>query len=134
MSRPHAGNPAEILSEEAIQLPAVVARNERLARFKFWPKLLGVLARVPFVDDLLAVYYCAVDPKTPSKVKAVLLATIAYFIIPSDLLPDFLVGLGFTDDAAVLTAALTLVGGHITDRHRMRAKAELARLKARGRR
>lgn len=127
------GEPSGLFEDARIYLPAVVEGNRRTARFRFWPKLLAVFARVPFVDDLLSVWYCAMDRDTPVKVRAVLLAAIAYFVTPADLMPDFLVALGFTDDAAVLTAAMSIVGGHITDRHRRRARAAIARLRARGR-
>jgi uncharacterized membrane protein YkvA (DUF1232 family) len=38
-----------------------------------------------------------------------LLAALAYFILPFDFIPDMIPGLGFTDDAAVLTAVFALV-------------------------
>jgi len=37
-------------------------------------------------------------------------------------IPDWIVGLGFTDDAAVLAAALRSILPHITERHRDRAR------------
>lgn len=49
------------------------------------------------------------DPRVSLIPKAVLAAGIAYFIIPTDLLPDFpLIGLGHVDDIAVLIGALRL--------------------------
>jgi uncharacterized membrane protein YkvA (DUF1232 family) len=109
----------------AVQLPATIARNERIVEEAFWKKLLKVAGKIPFAEDAAAAYFCAVDPKTPSKVKAILLAALAYFVMPFDIIPDFVVGLGFTDDAAVLAMALTLVAGQITDEHRRRARAAL---------
>lgn len=38
------------------------------------------------------------------------------------MLPDVLVGLGFTDDAAVLATALSVVGAHVKERHRVMAR------------
>jgi uncharacterized membrane protein YkvA (DUF1232 family) len=58
-------------------------------------------------------------------VKAVLLAALAYFVLPVDVIPDFVAGIGFTDDAAVLALALSLVAGNITDAHRRRARQAL---------
>jgi uncharacterized membrane protein YkvA (DUF1232 family) len=51
---------------------------------------------------------------------------LAYFVIPTDLVPDIVAGLGFTDDAAVLMIALRTVAGHVTDTHKQRARAVLA--------
>ena len=109
----------------AAHLPATIARNERIVDAGFWKKLLKVAGRIPFAEDAAAAYFCAIDPQTPSKVKAVLLAALAYFVTPIDLIPDFVAGLGFTDDAAVLAMALALVAGNIKDVHKRRARAAL---------
>ena len=109
----------------AIQLPAVVARNERTVERGFWEKLLRVAGHIPFADDAAAAYFCAVDPVTPRKVKAVLFAALAYFVMPFDAIPDFIAGFGFTDDAAVMAMALGLVAGHVKPRHVARARAAL---------
>ncbi len=102
---------------------------ERLAR-EFWRKLGRVAARLPFAADLLAAYYCAFDRETPLRVKGMLLGAIAYFVLPSDAIPDVMPVLGFTDDAAVLAAALKLVADHITPVHRAAAQDALDRLSA----
>ena len=52
-----------------------------------------------------------------------MLAALGYFVLPVDVIPDFVLGLGFTDDIAVLTAAITAVSAHITPAHRLAAKA-----------
>jgi uncharacterized membrane protein YkvA (DUF1232 family) len=44
------------------------------------------------------------------------------------MVPDFLAGLGFTDDASVLAAAIAAVGGHIAPRHRVQARSALSKL------
>lgn len=98
----------------------------RLVRDRFWPKLRQVASRIPFVEDVLAAYYCATDRDTPLRVRGTLLAALAYFIVPTDMIPDVLAGFGFTDDAAVIATALTMVGAHIKDIHRERARRALA--------
>lgn len=95
---------------------------------RFWKKLRRVLARIPFAEDLIAAYYCASDSETPAYVRAVLFGAVAYFILPVDVVPDFLAGLGFTDDASVLAAAVAAVGRHLQPKHRILAKKALARL------
>ena len=64
-------------------------------------------------------------------VRATLLGALAYFVLPIDAIPDMIVGLGYTDDAAVLFAALRMVGGAIEDRHHEAARAWLAGLSGR---
>ena len=113
---------------DEILMPADEAKtteNERHVRAGFWDKLRKTASRIPFMEDLIAAYYCALDPQTPSSVRATLLASIAYFILPLDMVPDFLVGFGLTDDIAVLTTAIASVKGHITDGHRNAAQAFL---------
>ncbi|MGB7432919.1 MAG: YkvA family protein, partial [Ahrensia sp.] len=82
--------------------------------------------RIPFLDEVVASYYCAMDPETPPRVRGILLAALAYFILPLDSLPDFIFGLGFTDDIAVLSAAFAAVRGNVTEAHRAAAKHALA--------
>ena len=74
----------------------------------------------------MAAYYCAFDRATPGHVKAALVAAITYFVLPTDIIPDVLPIVGFTDDAAVLAAALKLVSDHMTPAHREAAKNKLA--------
>jgi uncharacterized membrane protein YkvA (DUF1232 family) len=101
-------------------------RREKQVRARFWPKLKRVAGYVPFSRDLVAAYYCALDPKTPTRVRGVLLAALAYFILPFDLLPDVFAVVGFTDDMAVFAAALRMIQGHIGDRHYQAADKALA--------
>lgn len=107
------------------QLPAVIARNSRIVEEGFWTKLLRLAGKIPFAEELAAAYFCAVDPTTPLRVKGLLVAALAYFVTPIDLIPDFIAGLGYTDDAAVLAAAMGLVSGNIRERHHARARAAL---------
>jgi uncharacterized membrane protein YkvA (DUF1232 family) len=107
-------------------LPATLARNERAVRDGFWRKLLRLAGKVPFADDAAAAYFCAVDPATPTKAKAALVAALAYFVAPVDAIPDFVAGLGYTDDATVLAMTIAIVARHITPAHRERARMALS--------
>jgi uncharacterized membrane protein YkvA (DUF1232 family) len=89
-------------------------------------RLLGRVARsIPFAQDALAAWCCARDPATPARVRFILIAAVAYFVLPIDTIPDIVPLLGFTDDAAVLTAAIASVAGEITPEHRDRARVIL---------
>ena len=101
--------------------------DEALVRKSFWDKLRKTLGRIPFVEDALAAYYCAGDKATPLYVRAVLMGALAYFIIPSDVIPDFIVGLGFTDDASVLAAAIAAVRANLKPGHFAAARAFLGK-------
>ncbi|MCP1199159.1 YkvA family protein [Notoacmeibacter sp. MSK16QG-6] len=103
-------------------------RSEREAhvRRSFWAKLKRVARKIPFVEDLVAAYYCALDPNVPVRARGILLAALAYFILPFDFLPDIILGIGFTDDMAVLMYAISTIRGHMTDAHYAAAKKALA--------
>jgi uncharacterized membrane protein YkvA (DUF1232 family) len=105
-----------------------VARDEETVQRGFWRKLKRYAARLPFVEDLLAAYYCAFDRETPFQVKAALIGALAYFVLPFDAIPDMLPVLGFADDAAVLATALRFVASHMKPEHREAAKRAMARL------
>jgi uncharacterized membrane protein YkvA (DUF1232 family) len=107
----------------------LVTGNEQKVRVGFWPKLAKVLASIPFAEDAVAAYYCAFDRATPLRAKGVLFGALAYFVLPFDAIPDFLVGLGFTDDMAVLLTAIGMIRTHLKPEHYDRARETLERLK-----
>src|SRR5512142_49434 len=123
-----AWNEADELRRDALGKEIALHRfqdRERKVRRDFWAKVRRFGAQVPFVEDLVAAYYCALDPTTPMRVRGMLLAALAYFILPFDLIPDMIAGLGFADDAALLTAVMGLVTAHITPAHRAAAARAL---------
>lgn len=95
-------------------------RREKVKR-GFWKTARRAARNIPFMDEVVAAYFCALDEKTPMRVRMTLMAALAYFVLPFDVVPDMLVGIGFTDDIAVLMAALTAVRSHITQAHRIAA-------------
>jgi uncharacterized membrane protein YkvA (DUF1232 family) len=106
--------------------PESESKRAKRVRKGFWPTLKRAARQVPFSENLVAAYYCAFDPATPTRVRGVLLGALAYFVLPFDVLPDFIAGVGFTDDASVLLLAIGTVSAHITQAHRDAAKRALA--------
>ena len=106
---------------------AELARDAETVRRSFWAKAKRFAAQLPFAEDLVTAYYCAFDDATPLQVKAALVGALAYFVLPSDLIPDLVPALGFADDAAVLAGALRMVAAHIRPEHREAAREALAR-------
>lgn len=102
--------------------------DETSVRAGFWRTFARAAGQVPFAEDLVASYYCALDPETPGKAKAVLLGALAYFIMPMDAIPDILALVGFSDDIAVLTLAIATVRANLTEAHRIAARKSLANL------
>jgi len=118
--------------EDRAHLPAVMRRNETRVRTSFWKKLQKVFSYIPFAEDAVAAYYCAMDVQTPLRVRGLLLGALTYFIMPLDMIPDFIAGLGFSDDATVLATVLALVVNHIKPHHRARAAQVIKTLRKAG--
>jgi uncharacterized membrane protein YkvA (DUF1232 family) len=83
------------------------------------------MRQVPFSRDLVAAYYCAMDPTTPMRTRGILLGALAYFVLPFDFIPDVLAMVGFSDDIAVLTAAFAAIAGQIKEQHYVKADEAL---------
>lgn len=120
---------AGVIDPSRALVPAVQRVNEVRVRRGFWPKLARTAGRLPFARDLLSVWYCARDPRTPPAAKGVMLGALAYFVLPTDAIPDVLAGIGFTDDAAVIAAVVSMLGANLKPRHRDAARAALERLR-----
>jgi uncharacterized membrane protein YkvA (DUF1232 family) len=128
MSEQKTFDAAAALDPSRALVPAVVRVNSFVVKRGFWPKIRKLARRLPFAEDAVALWFCARDPATPTTTKGMLLAALAYFVVPSDVLPDWFAGLGFTDDAAVIGAAMALAGRAIQVAHREAARSLLDRL------
>ena len=106
--------------------PRMFEENEARVQSGFWAKFRKFAARIPFAHDLVSAYYCALDPETPTHVRGVLLAALAYFVLPTDMIPDFLAGFGLTDDIAVFMTAYSALSGNIKESHKKAAENALA--------
>lgn len=120
--------PEAALDPSRALVPSVVRVNEHRVRHGFWPKVKRTAARLPFASDLVSIWYCARDPETPTAAKGIMLAALAYFVLPTDAIPDVLAGVGFTDDAAVIAAVLAMLKVNLKDRHKLKAREALERL------
>lgn len=96
-------------------LPARIPKSydEPRVRREFWPKLKRVIARVPGLADVLALWYYLNSDLAPLKHKVSILATLAYFILPIDAIPDVLGPLGYTDDIAVALGLIRFIGSEV---------------------
>ena len=120
--------PEETLDPGRALVPSVQRVNESRVTKGFWPKMRRVAARIPFAGQVLSIWYAARDPETPTASKGIMLAGLAYFVLPTDAIPDIFAGIGFTDDAAVIAALLATLGANVKRRHRELADRALKRL------
>lgn len=110
--------------------PVAIRVNETRVRRGFLPKIKRVAAQVPFASEVVALYFAARDPATPKTAKGLILAALAYFVLPTDAIPDIFPLVGFTDDAAVVAAVIALVGANVKAGHRGKAKVLLAKVRS----
>lgn len=94
----------------------------------FWEKLrdYALVAGREVVEMALRLYYAAQAPETPLWAKTVIYGALAYFILPTDAVPDFIPGVGYGDDLGALAAALATVAAYITPEIEEKAKQKAA--------
>lgn len=95
----------------------------------FWLKLgsYAKKAGLAVVERALYLYYAAQRPETPAWAKTIIYGALAYFIMPIDVIPDFIPFAGYSDDLGALAGALGLVSLYINDEVKQRARQTLAR-------
>jgi len=83
---------------------------------EFWDKLAGLpaWAGCKVIRMALTLWYVLEDEDVPAWAKGAIVAALAYLILPLDAVPDFLPGIGFTDDVAALAAAVAEVAAWVT--------------------
>ena len=94
---------------------------------QFWDKLRRFAKRAGriVVERALRLYYAAQDPRTPPWARRTIYAGLAYFIMPFDLVPDFIPVVGFTDDAATLLFTLFAVSAYVHTDIKVRARNKM---------
>ena len=122
-------DPDAVIAPDRALVPSVMKLNEQRVSRGFWPKMQKVAARIPFARDALSVWYCARDDETPLAAKGMMFAALAYFVLPVDAIPDFIAGLGYTDDAAVFAALMAVLGRNLKPKHKEAARRDIERLR-----
>ena len=82
-------------------------------------------AGIKAIYYVLLLYYVLIDENTTLKDKATIIGALGYFILPVDLIPDFIPAAGYADDIAALTACLHTVKANITPAVRKKAVQKL---------
>ncbi|MGO1766951.1 MAG: YkvA family protein [Advenella sp.] len=74
------------------------------------------------IHKALLLYYAVLNPATPAWARRVIYGALAYLVLPLDALPDFIPGIGYTDDLSVIAAALAAVAYYITPEVKQQAE------------
>ena len=95
---------------------------------RFFEKLFkqATVIGASLIYKALQLFYVAQKPEVPLKVKATIYGALGYFILPFDVIPDMIVGVGYGDDATALLVALGIAHMYIDEDVREQAKQKLA--------
>ena len=66
------------------------------------------------IYPVMMLYNLMKSPNTPVKDKALIVAPLAYFILPADMIPDVFVGIGYVDDGVAIMTSLKSLASSIT--------------------
>ncbi|WP_039988041.1 YkvA family protein [Vibrio owensii] len=94
----------------------------------FWRKMKNSVKKAGEEIAVMGIksWLAMADSNTSVRHKAILGGALAYFVLPTDMVPDVLAGVGFTDDMAALTLAANSVGNAITEEHEEQAREKLS--------
>lgn len=96
----------------------------------FWDKILTYCKDIgkDAIEQSLRLYYALESDKCGAKEKSIIYGALAYLISPIDLIPDLTPLLGYTDDIALIAAALVAVAKCIDDDVKAKAAAKVKEL------
>lgn len=96
----------------------------------FWKKLKHVASNVgsKVLYPALQLYFLLQAKDVPMKAKTLIVGALGYLILPTDLVPDFIPALGFTDDMTALMVALRTLNKYLTPDINARAKDQANKL------
>lgn len=91
-------------------------------------KNCALKAGINVIYNALLLFHLIGDSKTPVIYKGIIIGALGYFISPIDLVPDFIPLLGYSDDLAALTLALSTVLsgiGHLDPKIKAQTREDL---------
>ena len=96
----------------------------------FWKKLRRVASKLgaKVLYPALQLYFLLQAKEVPVKAKTLIIGALGYLILPTDLVPDFIPALGFTDDLTALMLALRTVNTHLTPEIKEQAREQTDKL------
>ena len=100
----------EIKDEEIVKYSGHFEENAFWAKLQKFARKAGI--KVTYAALLL--YYVLKSPETSGKDRAKIIGALGYFILPIDLIPDFIPIAGYTDDLAALVWGVYCVIKSIT--------------------
>jgi uncharacterized membrane protein YkvA (DUF1232 family) len=119
------------LSAHADTDDALPGRTDQFSRYysdeSFWRKVekFGRMAGAKAVYQAVLLWYVATKKSTPLPIKMLIFGGLGYFVLPIDSVPDFLVGIGYADDIAILFGIISAYGMYMDDASKAKARAKV---------
>ena len=97
--------------------------DKKYSEASFWEKLKNNFLNAGFtlIEKALVLYFTLGEPNVPAWAKTTITVALGYFIFPADTIPDITPAVGYSDDLAVISAALATVIASITPEARKKA-------------
>lgn len=104
--------------------------NRHYDEDSFWKKLKHLASNVgsKVLYPALQLYFLLQVKDVPMKAKTLIVGALGYLILPTDIVPDFIPALGFTDDLTALMVALRTLNKYLTPDINARAKEQANKL------
>ena len=114
MQRPHNGDrPDELDQLDIPETEEEYEEKEEYVRENFEEKMESLRGGIRLAKHVLALFRYMTDAAIPWYKKSVVVAALAYFIMPFDAIPDMLPLIGYLDDFGVIAATLAFLGREI---------------------
>lgn len=88
----------------------------------------GRVAGREVVEKVLWLWFASRRPDLPKWARTTVYGALAYFVLPTDSIPDLLPGVGYGDDLGVLAWALATIAHYVDADVKRRTDALLAKL------
>ena len=101
---------AQFIAENSDNLKQWYSDNKMNEKLEKVAKKVGATILYP----VLMLYNLMKAPTTPVQEKVMIVVPLAYFILPADMLPDFIPAMGFADDGVAIMASIKQLSSSLT--------------------
>jgi len=116
--------------KENYQLDAVSGKEKYYSPKKFINKVKDSGLQLGFkaLHGAATLYSALKSPNMPKKNKLLIAGVLGYFILPTDLVADFLPAVGLADDAFLIMQAISTIYSSITDEMKEEGHLQLKKI------